>query len=437
MSVRHSILISMLGLLFAGGRQHPCDAAGPSAADVVSLKTGRTVRGAILGRQPDGSVLVAVSRDWLRKTDAEQFARQSDEEVEQQRRGWMQTKERIEQKLAQPDLSQPLMAYFKDELRRIEGQLALKLPPEPPFFLLNYEGKQVARMSPAPPDRRRIALTAWKENIAGVETRSAAELQKELRAAGIAVDGPPPDLSDLLPVREQSEAEWSTRLAITQYTLDGGIDFQGKGNVLVRTSGAPRIPLIFVLPKLLAGEAEALLGDLLNPGGAAGPGGALGPGGGSLPGGAGTPKGTPSQEDAIKAAIAEVEREGHTGFRVTWLDTNVERLIATVRTEFFAKQPDGAWQSVWLHVETADGSLPRPQAEAAIWANSEVQKLLEPLKGLGFEAALQKSIRFGAAAMAAQKAADGQFFQFRDRYAKRLDGPVLLVPGLPEMPVKK
>jgi len=49
------------------------------------------------------------------------------------------------------------------------------------------------------------------------------------------------------------------------------------------------------------------------------------------------------------------------------------------------------------------------------------------MKALGFGAddLVNQAIRVGAATMAAQSAADARFFEFRDRYVKRLDGPVL------------
>ena len=50
--------------------------------------------------------------------------------------------------------------------------------------------------------------------------------------------------------------------------------------------------------------------------------------------------------------------------------------------------------------------------------------------GLGGEAEIKLAIRFGAATAEAQKAADSRFFEFRDRYLRRLDGPVLRVAPL-------
>ena len=39
---------------------------------------------------------------------------------------------------------------------------------------------------------------------------------------------------------------------------------------------------------------------------------------------------------------------------------------------------------------------------------------------------VRQAIRFGAATMAAQQAADAWFFEFRDRYLKQLDSPLLM-----------
>ena len=47
--------------------------------------------------------------------------------------------------------------------------------------------------------------------------------------------------------------------------------------------------------------------------------------------------------------------------------------------------------------------------------------------GLGGDEQVKLAVRFGAATLEAQKQADSRFFEFRDRYLHRLDGPVLRV----------
>jgi hypothetical protein len=49
------------------------------------------------------------------------------------------------------------------------------------------------------------------------------------------------------------------------------------------------------------------------------------------------------------------------------------------------------------------------------------------LLGLTADAQLNQAVRVGAATMAAQQAVDQRFFEFRDRYAKRIDGPPVVI----------
>jgi hypothetical protein len=388
-------------------------AAGPLGVDVVSLKSGKALRGAILTRQPDGIVWMAVSRDWLKQADPKEYDRQSETAHEQQRAAWQQTRDRIETLLADPPKSQPYTFFLKQESQRLEKQLNAKEPPDAPFFLMQIPSSHVAKLLPAPPDRQRIAMFAWKEGITGVETRPAADLRKDLAAADINLDGPLPDLSDMLPAREQTEAEWSARLAIVGYTLDESLDFQGMGDTLVRTGDGQQVDLAAILPKLLSSQVDSLLGDLLGPGA--------------------KPRAQPkSDKDALRPAIAVAEKHQQPGFRVTRLDMNPERMSVAVTTEFVA-QAGGKWQTVWRHAESADGSKARPDAEARIANDPQVKSLLASLKGLGLGAddAVTQAIRVGAATMSAQQAADARFFEFRDRYAKRLDGPPLMFPASP------
>lgn len=384
-------------------------AAGPLTVDVVSLKSGKTYRGAILTRQDDGAVMMAVSGEWLRKADAKEFERQSSAARDSQRAAWTQTRDRIAELLADPPESKSLAFFLKQELQRLDQELKAETPPESRFVVVEIPGSQVGKIVPAPPDRQRMAIFAWNEGLAGVETRSAAELRKDLLVADIDVDGPLPDLSVLLPAREQSEAEWSARLAIVQYTLDEGLDFQGMGDTLIRTGDNAQLDLAAILPKLLSSQVDSLLGDLLEPG---------------L-----KPKTPPAAKpQALKPAIAIAEKNRQHGFRVTRLDLNVDRFAVAVHTEFVAKLADDNWQTVWKDSESADGSKVRADIENRIANDPQVKAVLESMKGLGAGDAVTQAIRVGAATMTAQQAADAKFFAFRDRYAKRLDGPPLFVP---------
>ncbi len=408
-------LAQIVGLTFflAQASGGACLAAnGPLAVDVVTLKSGRSLRGAVLNRQPDGTLTMAVSRAWLEHADPMEFAKQAERDANLQRAARTETRDRIEKELADPPEAPRLAFFLKQELKRLEKELAAEKPVPPQFLLLDLPPAQVAKTVPASAERQRIALFAWSEGLAGVETTSAQTLRKQLIEAGIGVDGPAPDLSDKLPARPQSDAEWSARLALVEYTLAESLDFQGMGDTLVRTGDGQKISLAAVLPKLLASQVDSLLGDFLEPG--------------RKP-----RQNNPRDKDVLRPAIAIAEKNRQHGFRVTRLELNAERLAVAVQTDFVAKLPDRDWQTIWSQTETADGSKPRPEAEARIADDPQVKTMLESLNGLGLagDDTLRQAFRVGAATMAAQQAADARFFEFRDRYVKRLDGPMLVLPG--------
>lgn len=92
--------------------------------------------------------------------------------------------------------------------------------------------------------------------------------------------------------------------------------------------------------------------------------------------------------------------------------------------------PNGDWEVVWSHREAQDATKPRADVEAKIAADPQVKQVLDAVKSFGFGAddQIRQAIRFGAATMAAQQAADARFFEFRDRYLKQLDSPPLIWP---------
>jgi hypothetical protein len=138
--------------------------------------------------------------------------------------------------------------------------------------------------------------------------------------------------------------------------------------------------------------------------------------------GAGAEKWLAAASEAAKAADVD-------GFRVTRVDQDIEARRVEVETRFVARLPDGSWRTVWQHVEKTDASKPRPEIEQQIMQDPQVGKALDLVRsiGLGAEDQIKLAIRFGAATMESQKAADSRFYQFRDRYIRRLDGPVLRV----------
>ncbi|MGE5194148.1 MAG: hypothetical protein ACM3U2_16755, partial [Deltaproteobacteria bacterium] len=198
------------------------------------------------------------------------------------------------------------------------------------------------------------------------------------------------------------------------------------GDAVARTGegvkAADMAPLLGDLVKSIAGDP---LSDLLNP-----------------PAAGGAPKGTGNGGPAEKwlaAAAKSADSENLDGFRVTRTSQDLPARRVAVETRFVARLPDGSWRTVWQRSETADAAKPRPDVEQQIEKDPQVRAVLELVKSLGAggEDQIKLAIRFGAATAEAQKESDRRFFEFRDRYLNRLDGPVLRVPPTaPPAPAK-
>ena len=402
-----SILLAAPAIVSAQSRQ-------ASVVDVVSLKSGRSWRGAVLQRHPDGTLSMAVSRSWLQKSDPRNYDKLVQGDSERQRAAWRETADRITAESSAANDSAGLTFLFKQEHQRLERLLADPAPPELPFIVLDFPATQKAKVTPAPLESQRIAMFAWDQGLAGVETRPADALRKELEKRGIDVkNAPVPDLADQVPSRPQSDEEWAARMAVIRYTLNEPLDFQGMDGVLVRTEAGQPVDFAALLPQLVGRQLDSVLGDLFET------------------------NRKPTVESAtgdridLKTAIAEADRRQSHGFRVTLLKLDPERLRVAVETRFVAELTDAGWQTIWTHTESADGNQSRPDLETRITADPQVKSAFELMKGAGLagDDLVSQAVRIGAATMAAQTAADGRFFEFRDRYSRRLDGPVLPLPA--------
>jgi hypothetical protein len=250
-------------------------------------------------------------------------------------------------------------------------------------------------------------MWAWSESFPNVESRDAADLERDLRHRKIDPTITPPDISNQLPARLQDDREWAARMAIVEYALGKPLDFQGTGNVLVRTDGERKeIDLAPVLSKVMSSQVDSLLKDLT----------------GESRGAA------PTDSTAwLKTVSAQADRIPVSGLRATRVEIKVESNQAAVQSAFAARMPNGSWEIVWSHREAQDSTKPRADMEAKISEDPQVKQVLSTVKSFGLNAddQVRQAIRFGAATMTAQQTADARFFEFRDRYLKRLDGPPL------------
>jgi hypothetical protein len=406
---RRSAVAGLLLLTFVAEAQ--AQKAVPTsqlAVDVVTLKSGKSVRGAVV--KADAGVLsMAVAREWLEHSAPDLYQKTVANESQLQRQIAEQMRDRLKKQLETPAQDQRLTFFLKQELERVESQLTRKEPVEPSQFLwLDLEQGSVARVTRAAPDRQRVAIWAWNESYPNVESRDVHDLERDLKQRKIDPTVPPPDLSNRLAPQLQDDREWDARLAIVEYALGESLDFQGTGTVLIRTDADQKgIDLAPILSKVMQTQVDSLLKDLV--------------------GDSGPTKPSMKDNDWLKGATTEANRTGGRGFRATRVEVKVDQHQAAVQTAFAARMPNGSWETVWSVNETQDSTKPRADVEAKIADDPQVKQVLQTVKsfGLGADDQIRQAIRFGAATMAAQQAADGKFFEFRDRYLKRLDGPPL------------
>jgi hypothetical protein len=388
------------------------------AVDLVTLDSGDRLRGAFAGVDADGVVSMAVQRDWLKKTRPEMYEEVTRNESVDAKAAATELQTRIKNWLDEKPESNAVVTFLEVEQERVDEQLAklneARGAGTSQFVMLKFPRREAKYSFAQSAEKRRIAMLAWREHFEDVETREAADLEKQLRESGIDPVAEIPDLTGRLPAGRQNENEWAARRAVIEYEFVGKLDFQGIGKSLVRTDGgAGKVGLEQllpqVLPQLLQEQLGGQLADLLQEPGQP------------------RPRGAENSTPDLSGAIREAERDGRKSFRVTTVDLNLQRKQATVETRFVAKLPAGKWETIWQHKAAGDPSKPRPDAQRQIENDPQVAEALKLVKSLGLGAGgqLEVALNFGAATMEAQKAVDQEFFRFLDRYVQRLDGPAL------------
>jgi hypothetical protein len=424
-------ILVLSGVDLDAARADKATGAADLAVDQVSLKGGPRLLGEILGREADGTLAFAVGRAWLKKTHTRYFEQALKDETAETRAALTELSDRVARWRKARSADKELEFFLDKEAERVEKELkALEAgtrEEDAAFLVLDLPPAKIERVVSQPPQRRRIALAAWREGLADIETRSAASLAQELKQKKVEPADDPDALLDLLPARRQNDAAWAARQAIVEYRFRKPLDFQGAGDAIFKTGEAVKAddlaPLLGELLKSMLGGD--LLSDLIG-----------------QPQTGGTDKATGKSgpgETWLASAAKIAESEDLAGFHVTRVEQDLAAKRAAVETRFVARLPDGSWKTIWQQTVQADASKPRPDAERQIENDPRVRAALQLFKSLGAQGdeQIKQAVRFGAATQEAQKESDSRFFEFRDRHLKQLDGPVLRIPpAAPPAPVK-
>ena len=377
--------------------------------DCVTITDGPRLLGAIVDRDAQETLTVAVQRQWLRQTAPKYYRDHHQREIDELREGTMRLPKRIRQWKARRVNDEALQRFLTSELARIErlsksnGEEGATLDSQ--FLVITVPPKQVRFVYVQPAGRRQIAAIAWREKLAGVESRSTFDLLRELKAKQADVADSPIDLSGRFPALPDDDRQWTARQALIEYDYRQRFDFQGTGEILFRTDKEDAVPnLPRLLTEMFRSQLDTQLADLL---------------------GNGKP-GKPALKRKFDVAKTTAEQQDVRGFRVTRVDNDLTAKRVTVESRFLVRLADGSWETIWQHKQTADATKNRAELEDRINGDPRVKQALKLVEALAGNAAnAGTALKFAAATMEAQQRADDQFVEFRLRYTKRIDGPVL------------
>lgn len=381
--------------------------------DQIDQRSGPTLYGAILARSADGTLTMAVQREWLREKSKSFYAKQTATEAEDSINALATLRDRIDEWLKATTQPINLVRYLREQREKVDRKLVETrqnpAAPNSQFVILEIPAKNVQKWYAQPAQNRQLALAAWKLNLENVETKSAEDLADELQEHKVDLAQLDLDLSDRLPVRPDGEEEWAARRAIVEHHFWGSLEFQGTTGFLVEASaGADQPELMELLPKIFNQELTRQLGDL------------LGSEGGVLT----------QKSDPITEATKTADNKNVSTVVITRLEQSLTEKRVSVEKLFLAKMPDGTWERVWRTVTTADASMQRKAIEDELANHEQIKPIRDAVKALGLPGGdenLTIAIRFGAATMEAQKTSEESFEAFVKRYVQELDRPPLIL----------
>ncbi len=305
-----------------------------------------------------------------------------------------------------------LLQKERDEFQTLLHDDATDGTPVDTIVQIEVPRREIEALQPCSLPRRRIGFLALQQELSDVETRPADELQQALTKAGLSAANVVIDGSLLAPVATPpDDREWAARRAVYEFQFGNRLEFQGTGNLIVRTGeNAPRPQMAELLQGVLQEQLSFAVGDLLNDP-------ALGLGNIKL-----------GDAESWKSQAIRIAEQEHTrGFRVTRTQPDVNRRQVKVEDQFVACMPDGTWEAIWSDaqikssLDVADGDIDRILQDPQVSQALQLTKLL----GLGGQGNINLAIRMGAATMAAQQAANDAFYEWRELHTARLDGPPL------------
>lgn len=387
------------------------------AMDVVFQKDGKTLYGVLHDVTADGLVLV-LRREWFRDNHQAYYDSLAEAELKAAEQAEDSLIERIEQWKAERPDDLDLLDFLSGEQAAAEKRKADLDLDSLRFTFVKIASDQARRVVLQDAAERQVGLLAWKHNLTDAEVRPAEELRAELIKQNIEIGNNVVDFSDQVPGTPQSKRDWAMRKNIVEFLMRESLEFQGTGDTFFKKGERPAM--------------AGLLSQLMQ--GGLGAGGSIQQIGEELgipeftrnrKGRDGTGRGGNAKTGWWKKQAEIADKEGFRSFSITRLNQNLASPIVKVDVAFIGKDENDEWQLVAEFKGSANADEQSDDDVEALMDDPQVKQIVQVAEGLGVGAGdqLTKALRHGVATQSAMQDGLGNFFQFLDKYSKRLDAP--------------
>ncbi len=345
--------------------------AGARAADLVTLRDGKTITGELIEPWSPGSVGVYVRRARARENVPDLADRWESAEKPSTRQANTQRLERLEawqrdRTAATPVKGDRITPWIEREQTRLraEGDQSSST-----ILIARIPRNDVRNVTRAPRGRSRLLRLAWTAKLPNPELLSVDDLKGALDSRGLDVDAKDPvSIEALLPPRPETESAWLIRRAATEVSFDPDLKFiRHQGLVLPESETA----LPANAGSALAGVAalKELFGE--------------------------------KQADPLAARLREIRDRGRVGAVVTRLEIAPDFSMVGVEIALWVRHKGDNWTvsgSRSARVRPADLG---PDAGKELADDPQVALAFQVVESLGFGEAAQelkqRSLSIGAA----------------------------------------
>jgi hypothetical protein len=222
----------LLGLLLLGYDGNRDGGPPTDAADRITLRDGKVVRGLVTGMTPGprGSVEFLVRRAWAEGKLKDHLGRWDRSTAATARQAVAQRQKRLEawrkERAAGVPADDRIVSWIDQELKRLSAN-----EEQQPSILIGVHASRndVRGVERRPVDAERLLGLAWLCNLPDPESMPLKELKDALESRGYVVDAAPgaqmPSLNGLLPPTVEPESTWLGRRAATELAVDPDLRF--------------------------------------------------------------------------------------------------------------------------------------------------------------------------------------------------------------------